>query len=748
MSLKQTNNAENNLIVGNIQVLGKIGGGTVREIKTTVSAMAAASAIQSSRQKDYWSDLASDNVITTIEKKILLREWKTIESTYTSVLQTVKNNGISESQALVADYKSGYNDLYSYLFSTLKLFDDMNSNTQLADRSSFNALYTNFYADQYAVQEYVNGVYVESVSDQHIGVFLNVANESLTIPVSASGIPLTGVLPLTIACPLYAGSRQITTGVTYAVTTSASGISIGRTTGVITVASDASLVDHTLITVTATMGVNQYSKDVYITKSYPGNDAWRYSLIPSVSFIKLSVDQKLDPVKLTASVQYTSGNSIIQKEVAYGTIKYATDRSDTPVAYPADGITLTSDISWVDLFLYDPDDSTHIMDHQRVPVVADGSVSQVALCPAAITYPCTSSGKITQDITSTLEVRASDSAGELTVSIGTIPATPGFSVSVYGNRIVVTAKQGTDMADAGTIEIPVIVDNWVEISVYGNGDAAYGDGDTVYGNVVNSATASVWPLFFTYSKAKAGTPATFRTLSSMTETGNYINEMGLCNGIIYRWDGNEWVKVADITPRSRGSLATDADMSSMASVANIGDWCLYTGSTGTYKTGTIYRWNGSQWASVDVSNADNSYMVNALLPNEFELCQSLTGTEQTTYKNNIVALSAIIKTLFVDTEFVDQLTSNTAFIENLATKIITLKNTGCIQTENYSTTADSGFKLNAADGSANFNNLNVYGSMTFYSKINELYGKSKLQLPNGRPTIAAGEQSKGLIWIE
>lgn len=150
-SKKQINNAENHLIVGSIEVLGDIKGSTMQTIRRNVETLQTQYKAISGRTKDYWSDLSNDNLITPVEKVMLKKEFETIEVTHAALMSEARSEGIEELSSIIA-YENAYNALRYYLYTTLKLFDEMSENTEIADREVFNGYYSDYYASENFVQ--------------------------------------------------------------------------------------------------------------------------------------------------------------------------------------------------------------------------------------------------------------------------------------------------------------------------------------------------------------------------------------------------------------------------------------------------------------------------------------------------------------------------------------------------------------------------------------------------------------------
>lgn len=151
INLKEVNHAEEKIVVGGIKVLGSMEGPGVVSIKQNIDSLTNAVNTIGQKQEDYWSSIASDNIITPVEKKTLKKEWSTIQTTYTSILQMATEKGILDTED-VKLYKKYYGELYDYLFKTIKVFDNMGENTGIPSISQYAQVYNNYYDQETIVQ--------------------------------------------------------------------------------------------------------------------------------------------------------------------------------------------------------------------------------------------------------------------------------------------------------------------------------------------------------------------------------------------------------------------------------------------------------------------------------------------------------------------------------------------------------------------------------------------------------------------
>ena len=152
--LKAENHADVKATFAEIEVLGNIGGSTIRTIRANVNSLQQSVATQAAKTENYWRDIASDNIVTAIEKKTLKKEFQTITQTYTSLLVMAEQVEVMETQE-IKDYMKAYKDLYDYLYITLRLFDNMAENTTIPNATEFNSRYDELYDNQTKAQNRV-----------------------------------------------------------------------------------------------------------------------------------------------------------------------------------------------------------------------------------------------------------------------------------------------------------------------------------------------------------------------------------------------------------------------------------------------------------------------------------------------------------------------------------------------------------------------------------------------------------------
>lgn len=162
--LKRDNQSEKHLVLGSLQVLGKINGPGITEVRRKIDSLANAQSTAQAQLNDYWSKIASDSIVSPAEKKTLKKEWQQIEQVYAAIKIEVEGTFL-ESIDEWKDYKKSYEDLNNYLFNVLKIFDNMNSDTTLPDAQEFLDYYNDYYSKQQLMQNAIINGKVDEVEE-------------------------------------------------------------------------------------------------------------------------------------------------------------------------------------------------------------------------------------------------------------------------------------------------------------------------------------------------------------------------------------------------------------------------------------------------------------------------------------------------------------------------------------------------------------------------------------------------------
>ena len=143
MKTYHENKADTALTVKSLKVLENIEGGGITEIRQDMDAIRKQQSFQVKKQEEYWTALSSDGIVSPVEKQSLIREMENITRSEAAILSQAATYGYTG--LVLQDYIATYNDLRNYLYVTLKLFEDMNSETVIDDRDTFNAKFSQYY---------------------------------------------------------------------------------------------------------------------------------------------------------------------------------------------------------------------------------------------------------------------------------------------------------------------------------------------------------------------------------------------------------------------------------------------------------------------------------------------------------------------------------------------------------------------------------------------------------------------------
>lgn len=138
------NMADKDLVVHSIKVLTEIKGGGITEIKRGVEQISQKSELYQKQQEQYWSSLSDDGIIKAFEKVYIKREMENIRQSYAALYAQAEASELVNTPYF-ADYRRTYEALRTYIYESLKLFDDMSSETIIEDRDAFNSYFASYY---------------------------------------------------------------------------------------------------------------------------------------------------------------------------------------------------------------------------------------------------------------------------------------------------------------------------------------------------------------------------------------------------------------------------------------------------------------------------------------------------------------------------------------------------------------------------------------------------------------------------
>lgn len=142
MNLQANDKSYEALTVGSLKVLGDVSGGVIQSIHTHLqTADSNSKRIQADIDHLYQS-ISSDGVISTGEKLLLKKELAIITSEYPIVLEKAEKN--KQKPEDITTYKNTYATLIQYIYTDIKLFDNIETPTEI-DRDIFNEKFNAYY---------------------------------------------------------------------------------------------------------------------------------------------------------------------------------------------------------------------------------------------------------------------------------------------------------------------------------------------------------------------------------------------------------------------------------------------------------------------------------------------------------------------------------------------------------------------------------------------------------------------------
>lgn len=131
---------------------------------------------------------------------------------------------------------------------------------------------------------------------------------------------------------------------------------------------------------------------------------------------------------------------------------------------------LTSTMKKLQIKMYKSGGLITLLDEQTVYVLSDGASGAdgytIYLTNQNETFLSDTNGNIPSDIQSVAKVVAYKGTEKVALKIGTIPDIPGLSHTVLNDTITFVAVSGTSLADKGSVEIPVLIEDKSFIVVY------------------------------------------------------------------------------------------------------------------------------------------------------------------------------------------------------------------------------------------------------------------------------------------
>lgn len=212
------------------------------------------------------------------------------------------------------------------------------------------------------------------------GYIFDLTNENSSVNADSEGnIYTASTATLECQAILYYNAT-VATGATYAITaTTATGVSINASTGVLTFANNFIFTGLTAsITITASVdGSVKGTKVMRITKvkDGAGGSATRRWIVPSVYSTVLGVDSSVTPSVVTATVMKQTGGNAAETDSAttifYG---FSPGNINPTITMPSTGITVDASVEYLILALREGNVSNGtIYESETIPMISDGS---------------------------------------------------------------------------------------------------------------------------------------------------------------------------------------------------------------------------------------------------------------------------------------------------------------------------------------------------------------------------------------
>lgn len=139
------------LVVSSLEVIEDMSGKPARDIQSNIDQVRSSLVSVSNRAEKFYQDAASDNIITPEEKKTLKRDYGEIQRTYLAILQQAQTKGLSDDPRIIG-LTTAYNALNTYLYTTIRVFEDMAENTVITSADDMNAVYNTYFDAQMIAQ--------------------------------------------------------------------------------------------------------------------------------------------------------------------------------------------------------------------------------------------------------------------------------------------------------------------------------------------------------------------------------------------------------------------------------------------------------------------------------------------------------------------------------------------------------------------------------------------------------------------
>lgn len=195
--------------------------------------------------------------------------------------------------------------------------------------------------------------------------------------------------------------------------------------------------------------------------------ATAYWLVTNANVI-FKDDIGLDPTAITMNGKCKSGDSSIMDYAARFEVYHDDDLVySSTVDESSYTYTVPTDTTSIRIVMKEAGGTGVVLDEQNIPVVTDGRPGYdgytVYLTNQNESFPCDADGNIASQIATSTTVIAYKGIEEVLPVIGTLPTVPGLQLSTITNdsgksMIMIVALEGTELAQSGSFEIPMTID--------------------------------------------------------------------------------------------------------------------------------------------------------------------------------------------------------------------------------------------------------------------------------------------------
>ena len=291
------------------------------------------------------------------------------------------------------------------------------------------------------------------------------SNDSHNIPI-VNGTKIYNGAETTVS--IYEGTNDVTSG--WTIKTELNGIVGTFKDNKFTVTAldkDTGYVDFTA----SKSGYTDVTKRFSLSVSKEGNDGVSYWL----SLDNTIIYKKNDGTLSTNNIVMTGYRQIGSNDIVTYGCRYEV-YADDQLSYKSTTdefshtFKLTSTMKKLQIKMYKSGGLITLLDEQTVYVLSDGASGAdgytIYLTNQNETFLSDTNGNIPSDIQSVAKVVAYKGTEKVALKIGTIPDVPGLSHTVLNDTITFIAVSGTSLADKGSVEIPVLIEDKSFIVVY------------------------------------------------------------------------------------------------------------------------------------------------------------------------------------------------------------------------------------------------------------------------------------------